>query len=285
MKRKIITIDQEKCNGCGLCIPNCPEGAIQIIDEKARLVSDLFCDGLGACIGHCPEGAIKIEEREAVPYDEAVVFENIIKHGANTIQAHLEHLREHGEDEYLNIATGILEERGIEYDKAATKADIPVFACPGSQSRTIGTQAASGPAGSTGVADVPSRLTHWPVQLHLISPQAAHFRGKDVVLSADCVAYAMGNFHEKYLKDKAVTIACPKLDDSSDIYIEKIKALIDNAEINTLSVMTMEVPCCTGLLMMAKEAVARADRHVPVKHIQVGIAGEVQKESWLPQAG
>jgi NAD-dependent dihydropyrimidine dehydrogenase PreA subunit len=200
MKRSIITIDEAKCTGCGLCIPGCAEGAIQIIDGKARLVSDVMCDGLGACLGACPEDAITIGEREAEPYDERAVMARIAKQGPNTAQAG---------------------------------------------------------------APQPSELTHWPVQMHLIAPGAPHFHGSDLVLAADCVAYALGDFHRSYLKGKTLAIACPKLDEGQEIYLDKLKALIDDAKINTLTVMIMQVPCCSGLLAMAKVVAASAKRKVP----------------------
>jgi ferredoxin len=232
MKRNIITIDQEKCTGCGLCIPNCPEGALQIIDSKARLLSDLFCDGLGACLGHCPEGAITIEEREAEDYDERKVMGNVAKQGPNVIKAHLDHLLSHKQDDYVK--------------QEETK---------------------SGPQGS--------ELRQWPVQMHLISPMAPYFQKSDVVLAADCVAYALGDFHSAWLKGKSVAIACPKLDEGKEVYLEKLVALIDKASINTLTVMTMEVPCCAGLLRLAQEAAGQASRKIPIKSVVVGIEGGI----------
>ena len=285
MKRNIIKIDEEKCTGCGLCIPNCPEGAIQMIDDKARLVSDLVCDGLGACLGHCPEGAITIEEREAEPYDEAKVMANIVKQGANTIRAHLEHLEEHGQDDYLTQAVAYLEQAGID-NPMEKKAEEQMqhqqgtkCGCPGSRSMEFTEPAADGEADESGSR--PSQLTHWPIQLHLMSPMAPQYKGADVLLSADCVAYSMGDFHKDYLKGKALTIACPKLDEGQDVYVEKIKSLIDEAGINTLTVMIMQVPCCSGLLHIAKQAAEQASRKVPVKCAVVSLQGEILKEEWV----
>jgi len=278
MKRKIITIDEEKCNGCGLCIPNCPEEAIQLIDGKARLVSDLFCDGLGACIGHCPEEAISIEEREATPYDEKKVMENIIKHGENTIKAHLLHLKEHDAHEYLRVALDFLKVRGITV-KIDDEHEVHHHegACPGSKTIDF-TQ-----SDELHLNEGSSQLGHWPIQLHLMSPLAPHYHGKDVIIVADCVAYAVGDFHERFLKGKALAIACPKLDNGRDIYIEKLQALIDQTNINTITVITMEVPCCSGLLILAKEALERAKRYVPIKHVEVSLKGEVLREEWISQ--
>jgi ferredoxin len=235
-----------------------------MIDGKARLISDLFCDGLGACLGACPVGAISIEEREAEAYDEGRVMENIIPQGANVIKAHLEHLRDHGQMDYLRRAVSVLQEKGI---------GNPLHSRAG---------AGEQPAPDAG-SSRPSRLTHWPLQLHLISPLAPQYRGADVLLSADCVAYAAGDFHRDYLKGKALAIACPKLDEGQEVYVEKIRALIDEAEINTLTVMIMQVPCCSGLLHLAQQAAASASRKVPVKCIVVGLQGNVLREEWVGQ--
>jgi NAD-dependent dihydropyrimidine dehydrogenase PreA subunit len=202
MKRDILKIDEDLCNGCGQCVPNCHEGALQVIDGKARLVNDLMCDGLGACIGHCPEGAITIE-------------------------------------------------------KASKQND------------TVTT------------LDQPSELRQWPVQMHLVNPEAPYFKSADLLLAADCVAFSMGDFHSNHLKDKSLAIACPKLDQETNSYIEKLTAMIDIAKVNTITVMMMEVPCCGGLLNMVKTALVSASRKVPVKKMIVGINGEVLQENWV----
>lgn len=278
MKRSIIRIDEEKCNGCGDCIPNCPEGAIQLIDGKARLISDLFCDGLGACLGHCPLGAITVEQREAAPYDERRVMENIIQAGPNTIAAHLAHLKEHGEEGFLKTALEVLREKGILVASAGEPAGIGGHhGCPGSRQAELRPRAGH----RTGPEQEPvSELTHWPVQLHLISPSAPVFRGADLVLAADCTAYAAGNFHGRFLRGRALAIACPKLDEGQEVYLEKLKALIDQALINTLTVVIMEVPCCGGLLRLAREAVSAASRKIPVKMVVLSRTGETLKEEW-----
>ncbi|MDD5195640.1 MAG: 4Fe-4S binding protein [Candidatus Omnitrophica bacterium] len=278
-KRKIIKINKQKCNGCGLCIPNCPEGAIQIIDGKAHLISDLFCDGLGACLDHCPKGAIAIEEREAENYDERKVMKNIVACGPNVIKAHLQHLRDHKQMDYLKEALSFLEENHIsmplELRKPATHSKHA--GCPGARMMQFGLEAKTEPAGE----ECFSALRQWPVQLHLVAPSAPYFKGKDVLLTADCVAYALGNFHTGYLSGKSLAIACPKLDSGKDIYLEKLTAIIDEAKINTLSVMIMEVPCCGGLLAIAQEALAKAKRKIPLKCITVGIKGDIIKEEWV----
>jgi NAD-dependent dihydropyrimidine dehydrogenase PreA subunit len=286
MKRKIITIDNDRCTGCGLCIPNCPEGAIQLIDGKARLISDLFCDGLGACLGHCPEGAITLEEREAAAYDEPRVMENIIQAGPNTIKAHLEHLRDHGQKEFLAQALQVLKQKGIPnpLEVAAVRPSGGHHGhgggggCPGSRAMSFEKPAAEAqPAQGTR----PSQLTHWPVQLHLISPQAPHFQGSDLLLAADCTAFSLGDFHKDFLKGRTLVIACPKLDEGQETYVEKLKVLIDEAKINTLTVLIMQVPCCSGLLRLAKEAASQAARKVPIKCVVVGLQGTILKEEWV----
>jgi NAD-dependent dihydropyrimidine dehydrogenase PreA subunit len=280
MQRTIIKIDEDKCTGCGLCIPNCPEGAIQVIDGKARLVSDLMCDGLGACLGHCPEGAISQEVREAEPYDENKVMENIVRQGKNTIRAHVAHLREHGQVEYLEQALDYLKKQGIVLHEPVKEGHMHAdhaTGCPGAKSMAFERENS---AAQSLVASRPSALAHWPVQMHLISPAAPHYKNSDLLLAADCVAYSLGDFHKDYLKGRTLAIACPKLDEGQEVYVEKIKALIDTANINTLTVMIMQVPCCGGLLNLAKEAAAQCKRKVPIKAIVVGLQGQILREEW-----
>ncbi|MFA6599554.1 MAG: 4Fe-4S binding protein [Candidatus Omnitrophota bacterium] len=267
MKRKIIQIDEDKCDGCGLCIPNCPEGAIRIVNGKAKLVADALCDGLGACLGRCPAGAITVEERDAEGYDERQVVRNIAKQGHEAVQAHLTHLREHNEKENLEIALATLKE--VHGGSG----------CPGSKSMSFQRDTDAGRAPDAQAQ--PSALNHWPIQLHLLSPQAPHYARKDLLLAADCVPFALGNFHSAYLSGKALAIACPKLDDGQEIYLEKLVALVDEAEINTLTVMTMMVPCCTGLLRLAEQALGQAKRKIPLKHVVVGLEGNILSEKWL----
>ncbi len=279
MRRKIISIDKEKCNGCGLCIPNCPEGAIQMIDGKARLISDLFCDGLGACLGHCPEGAIAVEEREAGPYDERKVMENIIRQGPNTVKAHLRHLKEHHEMGYLKEAMAFLKEKGVAlpgWNGEDGRPSAGHQGCPGSRSMSFENRKQA----TSQAPDAPSELAHWPIQLHLISPMSQQYRGADVLLAADCSAFSAGNFHSRFLKGKALIIACPKLDEGQDVYLAKVQALIENAIINTLTVLVMQVPCCSGLLKLAKQAAEQAKRKIPIKAVVLSLQGEVLQENW-----
>ena len=275
-KRKIVNIDENKCNGCGICVPNCQEGALQIIDNKARLISDLFCDGLGACLGHCPEGAITIEEREAKPYDERKVMEdNIVPKGKNTIKAHMEHLRDHGASNYLDEAISYLKENNIENPLKEENKMNHFQGCPGSKTMEFKEK--------EGIeeGERPSQLRQWPVQLHLVGPAAPYFQNSDLLLAADCTAYSLGDFHKNYLKGKSLAIACPKLDSNQEIYTEKIQQLIDDSKINTLTVLTMEVPCCGGLLHMAKQAAEQAERKIPIKSIVVGLQGNIVSEEWV----
>lgn len=292
MKRKIIRIDEDKCTGCGDCIPNCPEGAIQLIDSKARLVSDLFCDGLGACLGHCPEGAITIEERDAEPYDERKVMENVIRGGLNVVRAHLTHLREHGETELLRQAIEVLKERGFAQEEGneltRLSGPAPRGGCPGSQSVSFGggkpsraATSAERPPNNDGTAAAPSELTHWPVQLHLISPQAGHFRSSHLLLAADCVAYALADFHGNHLRGRKLAIACPKLDDGQEAYLEKIRSLIDDAGVESIQVMIMQVPCCGGLVRLVQRALQESGRKVPASFQVVGIQGNILRTGEL----
>lgn len=282
MKRKIVKINEDLCNGCGLCIPNCQEGALQIIDGKARLISDLFCDGLGACLGHCPEEAITIEEREAEPYNEWKVMETISQQGENTIKAHLSHLKDHGEMQYYNEAMEYLQKNkiNINLDKIKNmESHQSHCGCPGSQELDMREEIKNETASFDG--KVPSQLRQWPVQMHLISPNASYFKNADVLIAADCTAFAMGGIHNDLMKGKTIAIACPKLDSDMDIYAEKITAMIDDAKINTLTVAIMEVPCCGGLLRIAQAGMEKAKRKVPIKLIIVDLKGNIQQEMWV----
>lgn len=300
MKRTIIKIDEELCNGCEACVSGCHEGALQMIDGKARMVSELFCDGLGACIGDCPVGAITLEEREAEPYDEIATIERMIPKGEKTIIAHLKHLKEHGEFDYLKQGVGYLRANGINIDFAqvhnhggAGCASKPVVqaapvqhnhggGCPGSREMSFAPAAAQGfKMAQTSPAPVQSQLRQWPVQLHLLNPEASYFHGADVVLAADCVAFSFADFHNRFLAGKILAIACPKLDSNQDIYVEKLKNMIAFSSINTLSVVIMEVPCCGGLLRLAQKAVAEAGRKIPVKLVVIGTRGDILKEEWV----
>lgn len=272
-KRKIIKIDENKCNGCGLCIPNCPEGALQIIDGKARLVSDLFCDGLGACIGHCPQGAIAIEERDAEKYDEKKVMENIVKQGKNTVIAHLNHLKEHNEFGYLKEAMDYLMTKGIKIRPAdlINPGNLPKGGCPGS--KVVDSRKKAGPKEKVSAGSGVSRLETWPVQLKLVPAFAPFLNGADILIAADCVPFAYADFHEDLLKGKVLLVGCPKLDDVS-YYKEKISQMIKNNDIRSITYAHMEVPCCFGLLPAIKEAISESGKDVPFSDVTISIKGE-----------
>ncbi len=290
MRRKIIRIDPELCNGCGQCLPDCPEGALQLIDGKARLVSDLFCDGLGACIGTCPLGAIRVEEREAEAYDERRVMENIVPQGANVIRAHLDHLAAHGEQAYLEQARQFLNEKGIRLPEAGKagatefhgcppprggvpEGDIPEGDCPGSRMHDRRSQE---PASLPTVkAPTPSELRTWPVQLHLLQPQASIFADADLLIAADCVPFAHASFHEDFVKGKIPIIFCPKLDQASDAYLQKLIAILTLHPVRSLHVVHMEVPCCSGTTALVREALARSGKDIPLHDYTVSIQGKL----------
>ena len=283
MKRTVIKIDEELCNGCGICVNGCHEGALQLIDGKARMISDLYCDGLGACIGDCPVGAIDFEEREAEPYDDIAVMERLVPKGEKTIIAHLLHLKAHNETELLAQGLRYLKEHNIEIDmdiennnEQNSDCGQAFSACPGSREMSFAPVKPVVSIGST-----PSQLRQWPVQLHLLNPQAGYFRGADVVLAADCTAYAYGGFHDRFLRNRTLAIACPKLDSNKEVYVSKIADMIDGAQINTLTVVIMEVPCCGGLLQLVKMALEQASNKVPVKKVVIGIEGEIVEDNWI----
>src|SRR3989338_111187 len=214
-KRKIIQINEGKCNGCGLCIPDCPEGALQIIDGKARLVSDLFCDGLGACIGSCPRGAIKIVEREAEPYNEKKVMGKIVKQGNSVIKAHLEHLKENGENRYLAEAISFLNKKKIKNplnEKISDNSESNQLPCGCPGSKVIDTRNKAGKDTNSSTRQE-SELRQWPIQLSLVPEQASYFDEVDLLIAADCVPFAYANFHQDFLRNKTLIIGCPKLDD------------------------------------------------------------------------
>jgi NAD-dependent dihydropyrimidine dehydrogenase PreA subunit len=277
MQRQIIRIDEDKCDGCGICCDGCPEGALQMIDGKARLVSEITCDGLGACVGECPQHAITVETREAAPYDERETLAAILPKGVNTLRAHLAHLHDHGQATYLRQALDLLGERGIAVP--AYQEKLMHQGCPGSAPRRFERLSPS-PAASSERSPLQSQLGQWPIQLHLISPRNPDFHAAELLLVADCVAFAMADFNQRYLPGKKLAIACPKLDQGMEIYRDKLVALVDEAQVSSITVMIMEVPCCGGLLRVAQDAVARASRKVPVKAMVVGLDGELRRETW-----
>jgi ferredoxin len=267
------------------------------------LVSDLFCDGLGACISECPIGAISIVKREAEPYNERKVMETMVSKGENTIIAHLRHLKDHGEMEYLKQGIAVLKELNVKIDvskfdeKETNVKDIvnELFGskshsgiphsghgggCPGSKAMVFEIDMEKvEEAGKSQLFEVKSELRQWPVQLHLLNPQANYFRNADVMLVADCVAYSVGDFHRKFLKDKTLAIACPKLDSNLESYVSKITAMIDQSQINSLTVIRMEVPCCGGLAQIARMAAVNAGRKIEMKEMVIGNKGDILSEN------
>ncbi|VVB92642.1 Heterodisulfide reductase subunit A-like protein [uncultured archaeon] len=237
MKRSIVSIDEEKCNGCGMCIPNCAEGAIKIINGKAKLVDDRFCDGLGACLGHCPQDAITIIERDAPDFDEAAV------------KVHLK----------PKIA-----------EKKAEKS-LPC-GCPGSMAMDF---RGDKKAPAKTAARQNSELRQWPVQLTLVSPEAPYFKDSELLVAADCVPFAYPNFHSDFLAGKSVIIGCPKLDDA-EFYVDKLTELLKNNNIKSITLVNMEVPCCFGLQRIVEEAVARSGKVLPIRQSVITIRGEKQ---------
>jgi NAD-dependent dihydropyrimidine dehydrogenase PreA subunit len=229
IKRNVVHIDEEKCNGCGVCVPSCAEGALQIIDGKARLVSEVYCDGLGACLGECPQGAITIEERDAERFDEEAV------------KIHLE--------------------QPAGQQGAVCRGEIPQVLSPGE---------------ADGYRDVPvkSLLGHWPVQLALVPPTAPFFQDADLVIAADCVPFAYPGFHRDFLKDRALVVACSKLDDFQ-AHLDKLTEILRQSTVKSIKVVHMEVPCCSGLVYMAKKAVEQSGRDIPVEEVTIAIWGEI----------
>ena len=247
--RNIIKIDEDKCNGCGQCVTACAEGAIQMVNGKAKLVSETYCDGLGACLGHCPVDAITIEQREAAEFDEAATHEYLKQLDAQKAQPAPQ--------------------------TAPPKKDAG-FVCPGMRAMQFDKAVASKPAAAeTQSGSRPSQLAQWPVQLHLVSPMAPYFAEAELVLTADCVPFAMADFHEKLLAGRAIAIACPKLDDTGP-YVEKLAQLIKHNNLKSITVVHMEVPCCTGLVRIAQQAIALAGVEVPFKDITISLQGQIK---------
>lgn len=249
--RQIVQIDEEKCNGCGLCVPNCAEGAIQIIDGKARLVADNLCDGLGACLGHCPEDAITVIERAAEDFDEKAVEKHLGHKGGH-------HEHHHHEENMSKTAR--------EHMHAHMSGG-----CPGA--RVMNLQEERKASEGAARQRTPSALAHWPVKLILIPPHAPFLRGKELLLTADCVGVAHPELHNELLAGKAIAIACPKFDDA-EFYIERLTDIVRESGITGIKVVHMEVPCCGGLNHIASEAVKNAGSDIPVERVVIGIRGD-----------
>ncbi len=239
--RQIVRIDQEKCNGCGLCIPACAEGAIQIVNGKAKLISDKYCDGLGACLGECPQGALTIERREAAEFNEEAVQEHLKKEGTPSVVHH-------------------------------THAHSTPQSCPSAQVMRFEKNMAEEKTTSLRKKSE-SMLAQWPVQLTLLPPHASFFRNADLLIAADCVPFAYANFHYDLLKGRALVIGCPKLDDAK-FYKEKLAEIFKQNSIKSVTVVNMEVPCCFGLFHMVKEALGSSGKTIPLKQEIISIKGK-----------
>lgn len=267
MKRQIITIDQEKCNGCGQCVSGCHEGALQLINGKAHLIDDLFCDGLGACIKDCPVGAITIEEREAEAYNEKIVVERIIKGGEDVIKAHLKHLYEHMQTEYLNQAIEELKSRNIaipDYLSVEIPCNCHEHGMKKSNLKAVVTS-----------ESVSSQLQNWPVQLQLINPSSGWLKGADLLIAADCTAYAFPGIHNRFIKNKQTIILCPKLDHVAEQYIQKLALIFKEMEIKSITILRMEVPCCGGVEIIVQKALELAQKNIFVKVYTITTNGEL----------
>lgn len=240
--RKIVRIDEEKCNGCGLCVPSCAEGALQIVDGKARIVADVYCDGLGACLGECPQGAISVEEREAADFDAAAA------------EAH------------------------VRASAAPAEVAEPLpCGCPGMAVRSMERPAASSD-GHRGEGEVPSsRLRNWPVQLKLVPVQAPYLRRARLLIAADCVPFAFADFHRRFVEGRVVLMGCPKLDDGQ-FYVDKLAQIFAANDIESVLLPHMEVPCCTGLIHIVEAAQRQAGTKVPTTLVRIGIDGSLQDE-------
>ena len=240
MIRQIIHIDEEKCNGCGLCAEACHESAIAIIDGKAKLIRDDYCDGMGDCLPNCPTGAISFETREAAAYDEAAVEENKKKKQMEAMQE--------------------------------SKVQVP-HSCPGSAMRLMNRQTDKSLSTDTTASGAESMLTNWPVQIKLAPVQAPYFNGAKLLIAADCTAYAYASFHKDFIKGKTTLIGCPKLDDID--YSEKLTEIIRNNDISSVTIVRMEVPCCGGLEMAAKKAIQASGKFLPWQVVTISIDGNI----------
>lgn len=251
MLRKIVQIDAEKCNGCGLCVPSCAEGAIKIVNGKAVLSADNLCDGLGACLGECPMDAIQVIEREADEFDESAVEE---------------HLRAIGRPSHQQTAPAPQPQAAHHHSHGG---------CPGSRAMTL--KPAESPSGSAEAGSRQSQLGQWPVQLHLVPTSAPYFQGADLLIAADCVPFAYADFHKDFLTGKAVVIGCPKLDDNS-FYLQKLTELFRVSSIKSITVVRMEVPCCGGIVMAARQALAASGKDIPLHQVTVSIHGKITQQ-------
>jgi len=254
MKRKIIQIDEEKCNGCGACTHVCAEAALEIVDGKAKLIKDFYCDGMGACLDVCPVDALKVVEKESEAYD---------------VEKTTEHVRNARGDEAVKEVHGYNDKNEKEIAGAPMACG-----CPGTMMRDFSDPNTAKDTDPTHV-NTSSQLQQWPVQLHLISPQAPYFKNADLLVAADCTPFAYANFHEKFLKNKKIVMFCPKLDDGQEEYIEKLAELFKTQDIKSVTLVKMEVPCCGGVEHIVTEALNRASVNVIIKEYTISLRGEI----------
>jgi Pyruvate/2-oxoacid:ferredoxin oxidoreductase delta subunit len=271
-RRQIVEIDKTKCDGCGQCVPACAEGAIRIVDSKAELVSDVYCDGLGACLGECPRGAITIVEREAEAFDETLVGTS--HRGGKSV--HVPLLRRSSAE--VGPASGTACEQAVAHRAVAHRGG-----CPGAAMRDLRLQVAPAaaadrqPSSPAQQPDSPA-LAHWPIQLRLVPTNAPFLRQADLFLVADCVPFACARFHEHILQGRPIVIGCPKLDDAR-AYVDKLAEMLIRSDIRSLTVVHMEVPCCTNLVRLASEAVRTAGSRAPLHEITISIGGDILSSS------
>ncbi len=244
INRKIIEIDEELCNGCGQCVPSCAEGALQIIDGKARLVSEVYCDGLGACLGECPTGALKIVEREADDFDEKAVEERM---------------------------------KTLDRENPDEQAGVCPSAVPQSFLSGISCKKANEPVNQES-AD--SALSHWPVQIRLVPPNALFLKGADLLVVADCAALAYAGLHRDFIVGKAVMMGCPKFDNAQE-YIQKFTDIFNTADIKSITVPVMEVPCCQGLPVIIQKALEQSGKHIPLTRVVISRQGEIISSGYI----
>ncbi|MFW6007243.1 MAG: ATP-binding protein [Halanaerobiales bacterium] len=266
-ERKIINIDESKCNGCGNCVTGCKEGAIQIINGKAKLINEEFCDGFGDCIGECPTGALKIEERQAKDFNLTTTREHVKSlRGEEAVREMMEAQKAHtaNSEENLNLLN----------ENNSNASGCHGHGCPGSRVLTLEDKKNNGDTVEDKEVNISSNLNQWPVQIHLLSPVAPYFNDADLLVAADCVPVAYGNF-QNLIKDKTIAIGCPKLDES-DRYVEKLSSIIRNNNINSITVARMEVPCCGGLVNILQKAIDRAESNLNLEIIEISIKGKVK---------
>lgn len=263
IKRKIVNIDDERCNGCGQCVSACAEGAIGLVDGKAKLVSENYCDGLAACLGECPEGAISIVEREADAFDPEAV-----EHHKNSKELRAES----GEKNIKNPQSG-------NWKLEIGNLDSLPCGCPSTQIQMFGTacEAANQPASQS---DISSALSHWPVQIRLVPPTAPFLKGADLLVASDCTPVACPNFHRDFLKGRTVLLGCPKFDDTEE-YVDKLTDIFRTAGIRSVTILIMEVPCCSKMPLIVQQAMALSGKSIPTETITVSTRGTVVKRQKL----